>query len=184
MAQISCITLPNGDTYNLKGSPYFVVAELTYDNAGDTSLDNFWSINLPNVINLYEGLTIAALVPADSRTSTPTSESIQITTSYKNNLSTDPLPCKTSLNEFLTIDKVKKGSIIFLVYSESEEWISTTSKYSFSTSNVNVGISTSNVVLGSTNLVATSRTNDYKLDLSSVLTGVTLQTEQISIPNL
>lgn len=189
MAQISYITLPNGDTYNLIGSPYFIQnVNMPYHiddpDGGDTSSDNFWEISLPNIKSLYNGLTIAILVPTDYYLSGLSSSEIQLKTYYNgNNNNTDFLYCRTTENESLTISKVKAFSILFLTYYSDEAcWLTTSNN--FSTSSFNLGTSISKTSLGSTNLTATSRTNDYKLDLSNVLTNVVLNTTSIDIPDL
>lgn len=56
MAQLSNITLPNGTTYNLKGSIYSVVGTQTASTGS-------WTGNLTSLDALYDGLTIAYYLP-------------------------------------------------------------------------------------------------------------------------
>lgn len=56
MAQISSITLPNGNTYNLKGSIYTVIGT-------QTAATGSWTGELKTIDALYDGLTIAYFLP-------------------------------------------------------------------------------------------------------------------------
>ena len=56
MAQISNITLPNGNTYNLKGSIYTVIGT-------QTAATGSWTGELKTIDALYDGLTILYYLP-------------------------------------------------------------------------------------------------------------------------
>lgn len=56
MAQISNITLPNGNIYNIKGSIYTVIGTQTASTGS-------WTGSLNTISALYDGLTIAYWLP-------------------------------------------------------------------------------------------------------------------------
>lgn len=102
MAQISNITLPNGNTYNLKGSIYTVIGT-------QTAATGSWTGELKTIDALYDGLTIAYYLPWDG------SGDATLNLTLKNNTTTGAINCYYEQNTRLTTH-YKKGSIVWLTY--------------------------------------------------------------------
>lgn len=102
MAQISSITLPNGNKYDLKGSIYTVIGT-------QTAATGAWTGELKTIDALYDGLTIAYFLPyAGSGNAT-------LNLTLKNNTTTGAINCYYKGNNRLTTHYAA-GDMIIMTY--------------------------------------------------------------------
>lgn len=102
MAQISSITLPNGNEYGLKGSIYTVIGT-------QVAATGTWIGELETIDALYDGLTIAYYLPwAGNGNAT-------LNLTLKNNVPTGPINCYYKGNTRLTTH-YDAGDIILMTY--------------------------------------------------------------------
>ena len=102
MAQISNITLPNGSTYNLKGSIYTVIGT-------QTAATGSWTGELKTIDALYDGLTIAYFLPYNG------SGDATLNLTLKNNVTTGAINCYYKGNARLTTHYIA-GDMIIMTY--------------------------------------------------------------------
>lgn len=102
MAQISSITLPNGNEYGLKGSIYTVIGT-------QVAATGTWIGELETIDALYDGLTIAYYLPwAGNGNAT-------LNLTLKNDIPTGPINCYYKGNTRLTTH-YDAGDIILMTY--------------------------------------------------------------------
>jgi hypothetical protein len=102
MAQLSAITLPNGQVYDLKGSTLTVVGT-------QNAATNAWTGELTSVTNLYDGLTIAYFLPYTS------TNDVTLNLTLKNNVTTGAINCYYSGDTRLST-QCSAGEMILLTY--------------------------------------------------------------------
>lgn len=102
MAQISNITLPNGNNYDLKGSMYTVIGTQTATTAS-------WTGVLDTIDALYDGLTIAYYLPRTS------ASNVTLNLTLKGNTTTGAIPVYYKTNTRLGTHYAA-GDMVILTY--------------------------------------------------------------------
>ena len=109
MADVSKITLPNGDVYNIKDSisrnNLFYVVKGTH-----TTSTNTWTGKLSTIDSLVDGTTIMYIVPMDS----PAND-ITLTLTTGNNQNTTA-PIYVNNQTKLSSSTIKAGTVIVMTY--------------------------------------------------------------------